>query len=176
MSNFVLTEWLQIWFKVAKFGSLYCAYWTGELVLVNFIGEATFVTLLFSSEWESEWKRIYSARYEFEEQFITFSLGPQSQERWWDILTELLPCTISILNVSFFHFKVYLGQATVRGILCDHWQSCRYWPDLASNFTLDSYFTGYPNSQPQPNLHLLLTITRKSPKHFLLYHLFAPHT
>ncbi|WAR22901.1 hypothetical protein MAR_036570 [Mya arenaria] len=35
----------------------------------------------------------------------------------------------------------YLGVTTVRGITVDHWQSCQTWPQVASTFTLDYYFT-----------------------------------
>ena len=37
---------------------------------------------------------------------------------------------------------MYMGQTLVRGIACDWWRSCMYWERLASNFTLDYYFTG----------------------------------
>lgn len=41
---------------------------------------------------------------------------------------------------------LYKGTKILRGIKCDWWQSCMYWPDLKSNFTLDYYFSAYSNS------------------------------
>ena len=37
---------------------------------------------------------------------------------------------------------MYMGRQVIRGILCDWWRSCMYWDILASNFTLDYFFTG----------------------------------
>ncbi|XP_046575246.1 uncharacterized protein LOC124283257 [Haliotis rubra] len=34
-----------------------------------------------------------------------------------------------------------MNRSTVRGILCDHWQSCMSWGFLDVSFTLDYYFT-----------------------------------
>ncbi|KAL4236845.1 hypothetical protein ACF0H5_005231 [Mactra antiquata] len=47
------------------------------------------------------------------------------------------------------HFgEKYMGNTTVRGIHCDWWRSCLYWPQLRSNFTLDYYFTASDWSAP----------------------------
>ncbi|XP_067678521.1 uncharacterized protein [Haliotis asinina] len=51
--------------------------------------------------------------------------------------------TASVLKFAQKYGEVYKGQTTVRGILCDHWQSCMYWGFLGVNFTLDYYFTVY---------------------------------
>ncbi|XP_060563272.1 uncharacterized protein LOC132722747 [Ruditapes philippinarum] len=42
----------------------------------------------------------------------------------------------------------YIGRHVVRGIQCDAWRSCLYWPDLKANFTLDYYFTAKNWSDP----------------------------
>ncbi|XP_067677435.1 uncharacterized protein [Haliotis asinina] len=49
--------------------------------------------------------------------------------------------TGSVLRFAQRYGEVYKGQTTVRGIQCDHWQSCMYWGYLGVNFTLDYYFT-----------------------------------
>ncbi|XP_053395706.1 uncharacterized protein LOC123524576 [Mercenaria mercenaria] len=42
----------------------------------------------------------------------------------------------------------YMGREVVRGIQCDRWRSCLYWPQLRANFTLDYYFTALNWSDP----------------------------
>ncbi|XP_046544825.1 uncharacterized protein LOC124255033 isoform X2 [Haliotis rubra] len=49
--------------------------------------------------------------------------------------------TASVLKFAQKYGEVYKGQKTVRGISCDHWQSCMYWGFLGVNFTLDYYFS-----------------------------------
>ncbi|OWF45376.1 uncharacterized protein LOC110457136 [Mizuhopecten yessoensis] len=44
--------------------------------------------------------------------------------------------------------QVYKGQAMVRGITTDHWQTCLQWPKLNSTFVLDYYFTASTWSDP----------------------------
>ncbi|XP_046543518.1 uncharacterized protein LOC124253738 isoform X2 [Haliotis rubra] len=49
--------------------------------------------------------------------------------------------TSSVLKFAQKYGEVYIGQSTIRGVLCDHWQSCMYWSSLGVNFTLDYYFS-----------------------------------
>ncbi|XP_046544811.1 uncharacterized protein LOC124255018 [Haliotis rubra] len=49
--------------------------------------------------------------------------------------------TGSVLRFAQRYGERYMNRSTVRGILCDHWQSCMYWGYLGVNFTLDYYFT-----------------------------------
>lgn len=57
----------------------------------------------------------------------------------------------------FFISQQYMGRKVVRGIQCDMWQSCLYWPQLKSNFTLEYYFTGIVFSW----CYILKSATRK---------------
>ena len=36
----------------------------------------------------------------------------------------------------------YLGKETVRGIPCNKWQSCQYWPEMDATSTVIWYFSG----------------------------------
>ncbi|XP_071118148.1 uncharacterized protein [Haliotis cracherodii] len=49
--------------------------------------------------------------------------------------------TSYILKFAQKYGEVYKGQTSVRGVLCDHWQSCMYWGFLGVNFTVDYYFS-----------------------------------
>ena len=39
-------------------------------------------------------------------------------------------------------YEQYLGTETVRGIPCNKWQSCQYWPEMDATSTVIWYFTG----------------------------------
>ena len=46
-----------------------------------------------------------------------------------------------------FHFgaqrnETHVNKTTVRGIKCDLWRSCQYWPELNATMILDWYFSG----------------------------------
>ncbi|XP_053393879.1 uncharacterized protein LOC123523643 isoform X2 [Mercenaria mercenaria] len=56
--------------------------------------------------------------------------------------------TSSALHFAKSNGLVYKGTKIVRGINCDWWQSCMYWPNLAANFTLDYYFSAYNWTAP----------------------------
>ncbi|XP_048256436.1 uncharacterized protein LOC124115364 [Haliotis rufescens] len=62
--------------------------------------------------------------------------------------------TGSVLRFAQRYGEVYIGQSTVRGIQCDHWQSCMYWGYLGVNFTLDYYFsvTNWTTSDNSPQI------------------------
>ncbi|XP_067678279.1 uncharacterized protein [Haliotis asinina] len=49
--------------------------------------------------------------------------------------------TSSVLKFAQKYGEVYKGQTRIRGVLCDHWQSCMYWSSLGVNFTVDYYFS-----------------------------------
>jgi hypothetical protein len=36
----------------------------------------------------------------------------------------------------------YMGTATVRGMIVDHWQSCLYWKNMDATMKVNWYFTG----------------------------------
>lgn len=52
------------------------------------------------------------------------------------------------LHFSKAFGEKYMKPAVVRGIQCDWWRSCLYWPQLKANFTLDYYFTAKNWSDP----------------------------
>ncbi|XP_045160293.2 uncharacterized protein LOC123525366 [Mercenaria mercenaria] len=56
--------------------------------------------------------------------------------------------TSSALHFAKSNGLMYKGTKIVRGINCDWWQSCMYWPNLAANFTLDYYFSAYNWTAP----------------------------
>ncbi|XP_045160291.2 uncharacterized protein LOC123525365 isoform X4 [Mercenaria mercenaria] len=56
--------------------------------------------------------------------------------------------TSSALHFAKSNGLMYKGPKIVRGINCDWWQSCMYWPNLAANFTLDYYFSAYNWTAP----------------------------
>ncbi|XP_056019753.1 uncharacterized protein LOC130054319 [Ostrea edulis] len=49
--------------------------------------------------------------------------------------------TLDALQFATNQGQTYMGQTTVRGILCDYWRTCLNWPMVNSTFTLDFYFT-----------------------------------
>ncbi|XP_062619530.1 uncharacterized protein LOC134281083 [Saccostrea cucullata] len=49
--------------------------------------------------------------------------------------------TMDALQFAATQGQTYMGQKTVRGILCDYWRTCLTWPQVNSTFTLDYYFT-----------------------------------
>ncbi|XP_052216827.1 uncharacterized protein LOC127834810 [Dreissena polymorpha] len=56
--------------------------------------------------------------------------------------------TGGVLHFASTFGEEYMGTATVRGVLVDHWRSCQYWPQVNSNFTLDYYFSARNWSDP----------------------------
>ncbi|KAH3695076.1 uncharacterized protein LOC127861585 isoform X2 [Dreissena polymorpha] len=54
--------------------------------------------------------------------------------------------TAQTLHFAAANGLTYMGRQVIRGILCDWWRSCMYWDILASNFTLDYFFTAQDTS------------------------------
>ncbi|XP_052257637.1 uncharacterized protein LOC127862517 [Dreissena polymorpha] len=54
--------------------------------------------------------------------------------------------TAQALQFAKANGMMYMGRQEIRGILCAWWRSCMYWDILASNFTLDFFFTAQDSS------------------------------